>query len=921
MTLRSAIWLVVMSLALIVCFWLGSWATMGELSPKNRSAFFPTPLCQRLRENIARYDWAKQTAQRIVRDAEPWRQMSDDELWALMFGPTITRSWHVWSNGYCPACQKPVPMYNWRIDALRYRWKVQCPHCGKLFPTNDFAAFYRSGLDERGVFDPKRADRSLLFNAEHPDPNDPLHKFGVDDGEGYVDGDKRWRFIGAYLIYGQWKQLVLGGIKNLAAAYLVTGDKVYARKAGILLDRVADLYPQFDFRTQAVVYERHLGSNGYVSIWHDACEETRLLALAYDAIFEAIRNDDELLAFLHRKAMRHRLPNSKATFADIQRNIEDGILRDPLRNEHKIHSNFPRTHFTKAVLLAVLLPDDKEPVLKLIGETLQKATAVDGVTGEKGLAGYAAYATRAIAEMVALFDRLASGTRDEGQGTASFLSWALERFPLRETFRFHLDTWALQQYYPNIGDAGAFARKTPQYVGVTFSKLPSNADALFTPSMFTLFWRLYELTGDADFVRLLYRANGNRTDGLPHDLFAENPEAFQKRVQQVIAQQGSAFRLGSVNKPKWCLALLRSGNGENERVVWLDYDAGGGHGHFDGMNMGMFAFGLDLMPDFGYPPVQYGGWDSPRARWYFMTAAHNTVVVDGKDQRAGSGTVTLWHDGKWVKVVRASAPQLVSGQQYERTIALVDINERNFYVADIFRVVGGTLHDKFTHSHFGTVTVSAPNRPSLPRVPCPAPPTEYVGTQMRHFAQIVPSQLTRPSSPVPRPLQVDWQIEDRYGYLPKGKTVRLRLFDLTEKAEVFLCEGWIALGINTTEEAWIPRLMVRRQGNAPLASTFVAVLVPYEGNEPPIVSVRRLPLQTPDGTLYGDAHVALEITHADSTKDLLVAMDTENPLKGRPDFNRESVAIQPDWGQRITEPFCVIRKDAKGRIIQRVPTR
>lgn len=883
---------------------------MGEPSPKSRSAFFHASLLQRLRQNIARYDWAKQTAQRIVQDAEFWRRMSDDELWSLMFGPTITRSWHVWSNGYCPACKKPVPMYNWRIDALRYPWKVQCLHCKKLFPTNDFAAFYRSGLDERGIFDPKRADRSLLFNADHPDPADPLHKFGVDDGEGYVEGDKRWRFIGAYLIYGQWKQLVLGGIKNLAAAYLVTGDKVYARKAAILLDRVADLYPQFDFRTQAVVYEQHLGSNGYVSIWHDACEETRLLALAYDAIFEAIRNDSELVAFLHRKAMQYRLPNTKATFTDIQRNIEDGILRDPLRNEHKIHSNFPRTPFTKAVLLAVLSPDDKEPVLKLLSETLQRATAVDGVTGEKGLAGYAAYATRAIAEMVALFDRFASGARYEGRGTGDFLSWALERFPLRETFRFHLDTWALQQYYPNIGDAGVFARKTPQYVGVAFTKLPSNADALFTPSMFTLFWRLYELTGDADFVRLLYRANGNRTDGLPHDLFAENPEAFQKQVQQVITQQGSEFRLGSVNKPKWCLAMLRSGNGENERVVWLDYDAGGGHGHFDGMNMGMFAFGLDLMPDFGYPPVQFGGWDSPRARWYFMTAAHNTVVVDGKDQRVSSGTVTLWHDGKWVKAVRASAPQLVSGQQYERTIALVDINERNFYVVDIFRVVGGTVHDKFTHSHFGTVTVNAPTKP----VPTP---TEYLGTQMCQFVQIAPSQLTRPSSSVLLPLQVDWQIEDRYGYLPKGKVVRLRLFDLTENAKAFLCEGWIALGINTTEEAWIQRLMVRRRGDAPLASTFVAVLVPYEGEQPPIVSVRRLPLRTPDKTLYGDAHVALEIAHADGTKDLLIAMDTENPLNLQPDFRKVRWVEQPEWKWRTKSELCLVRKDNSGKIVWR----
>jgi len=140
-------------------------------------------------------------------------------------------------------------------------------------------------------------------------------------------------------------------------------------------------------------------------------------------------------------------------------------------------------------------------------------------------------------------------------------------------------------------------------------------------------------------------------------------------------------------------------------------------------------------------------------------------------------------------------------------------------------------------------------------------------------------------------------------------------------AEAFLCEGWVALGINTTEEAWIPRLMIRRRGNAPLASTFIAVLVPFEGNQSPIVSVRRLTLQTPDGTPYGDANVALEIPHADGTKDLLVAMDTENPLKRLPKLNREQIAIQPDWGQRITEPFCVIRKDTKGRIIQRVPTR
>ncbi len=887
---------------MLLCFGEGSRA-MKEAPPvKTTSTFFPATLRERLLRNIARYEGAKQTAQQIVKAAAFWRQMSDDELWSLMFGPTITRSWHVWSNGYCPACQKPVPMYNWRIDALRRPWKVRCPHCGEFFPKNDFAAFYRSGLNEQGIFDPKGADRSLLFNTEHPNPNDPLHRFGVDDGEGYVEGDKRWRFIGAYLIYGQWKQLVLGGIKNLAAAYLVTGDPVYAHKAGILLDRVADLYPQFDFRTQAVIYERRLGSNGYVSVWHDACEETRLLALAYDAVFEALRTDEELVRFLSQKAKQHRLPNPKATFADIQRNIEEGILRDPLRNEHKISSNFPRTPFTKAVLLAVLSWErHQDEVKRLLDETLMRATAMDGVTGEKGLSGYAAFATNAIAEMVALFDRV----------DPTFLQTMLTRHPLHQTFRFHLDTWALTQYYPNSGDAGAFARKVTRYVGVSFVPLPSSADALFASSMFTFFWRLYELTGDADFVRLLYRANNERLDGLPHDLFADDPKAFREQVRRVITQQGAAFRLPSVNKPKWCLALLRSGKDEHERVVWLDYDSGGGHGHRDGMNLGMFALGLDLLPDFGYPPVQYGGWDSPRARWYFSTAAHNTVVVDGREQQAGSGTTTFWHDGEQVKVIQASAPHLFGAQQYERTVLLIDINERYFYVVDIFRVVGGKRHEKFVHSYFGTVQLG---KGSLTQDTLTLEDLGYgnrADWQMRHFVPIIKAGSA--------PLQLDWNIEDRYGYLPKGKQVRLRYFDLTNDARFFLCDSWIALGISTTEEAWIKRLVVRREGMEPLASTFVAVLVPFEGNEAPVKEVRLLPLHAPNGMLYGNAHVALEVTHQDGTKDLIIAMDEQNPLGHQPDFRKWKTAEQRDWKLAIRNGLTVWRKDARSRLMPLLP--
>ena len=211
------------------------------------SVFYPRELRQRASANAERFAWAAQIRESVVQAAQPWVGISDEELWALMFGHTIRRSWMVWSSGHCPACKAGVPMYNWRIEALELPWKLRCPHCEELFPKNDFEAFYQSGLDDHGVFDSARADRTLLFNTDHPEESDPLHTFGVDGGEGYTDGENTWWFIGAYLIYGQWKQAVHGGIKYLSAAWVVTGDRSYAHKAILLLDRVADLYPSVNF--------------------------------------------------------------------------------------------------------------------------------------------------------------------------------------------------------------------------------------------------------------------------------------------------------------------------------------------------------------------------------------------------------------------------------------------------------------------------------------------------------------------------------------------------------------------------------------------------------------------------------------------------------------------------------------------------
>jgi dienelactone hydrolase len=850
--------------------------------PKVASAFFPAEVVNYARSNGQAHPWASSIRDSLVAAAQPWMGFSDQELWNLMFSHTIRRSWHVWSDGHCPSCRKPVPMYEWLPDALNQPWKMRCPQCKELFPKNDFLKFYRSGLDEAGVFDPQRADRTLLFNAEHPDPGDPQHNFGVDDGEGYAEGTKRWRFIGAYLIFGQWKQAIVGGIRNLAAAYVATGDLIYAHKAGVLLDRVADLYPTFDFGKEGVLYEGPARS-GYVSTWHDACVEVQQLALAYDGVFEGMASDPELVKFLAAQATKYKLANRKTTFADIQRNIEERIFRDTLANRPKIESNYPATDVTVTTIHTVLgWPANRAEVMNMLDAIITKATAVDGVTGEKGITGYSVIAPHAIAELLGRYARAGP----------IFISEALRRHPrLHDMFRFHLDTWCLGQYYPRTGDTGSFAEKTAGYVGLPFTKNPG-----INPSSYAFLWELYAATGDADFVRLLYGANSSSIEGLPYDLFAADPAVFQGRVTKVIAESGAEIRQTSVNKTEWCLAVLRSGRPPYQRAAWLDYDSGERHGHADGMTLGLFAKGLDLLPDFGYPPVQYGGWSSPRSVWYTQTPAHNTVSVDGKNTRPGSGKTTLWFDGVQARMVRASGAKLIGGQQYERTLALTDISEKDSYLIDVFRVAGGTNHTRFWHGHFGRFSTQG-----LFLVPTEEPRSGIVWREFRKDEK--PSEGW----------SVDLAVEDRLKYLPARSDVHLRHTELTRSAEVELAEAWVSVGsFGGTADAWTPSLLVsRRTENAPLVSTFVSVLEPYEAKSN-LAGIRRLDLQDAEGKPSEEGDVCVEVRLADRRRDIFLSRQVETTADGASSRPGLGAVVEKSTGARFEGDLCLIRFDAAG---------
>jgi oligo-alginate lyase len=220
--------------------------------------------------------------------------------------------------------------------------------------------------------------------------------------------------------------------------------------------------------------------------------------------------------------------------------------------------------------------------------------------------------------------------------------------------------------------------------------------------------------------------------------------------------------------------------GENARALWMHYDTdfGLGHAHRDAFNIGLFGHGADLMPDLGYPPVQYGGWETEKVRWYRSTAAHNTVVLNDADHvHVAETEFSFLESSQYMLGMRARCKAFGEFTRYQRTVAMIRIDEVDFYVVDVFHVVGGTSHTKFFHSNLGAMIAEELNR------------------------------------------SFTWSLADG---------VCLRYTDLTEGAIASTCDAWISTGgFNEMKEALLPRLRVRREGEVGLESTFISIVEPY----------------------------------------------------------------------------------------------
>lgn len=824
---------------------------------RHYGAYYSAERIANVRNNCNRFEWARLLKEEAIKKAEPWLKTDDEALWAMVPGQDLPRCIDVTMDRLKPGSKPPGCLkcsdeirrfgnYPYNPDFRNNPWKLTCPSCKAVFPTNDFGKYYKSGIDDHGLFNPSRADTTLLFNIAHPDPGDPLHKFGVDDGFGYTDENGRsHRFIGYYT----WKYWIYlnDGLAALADAFLYSGDKRYAHKAAILLDRIADVYPDMDWKPYADRGWYHSDGGSMLGkiegcIWENGVVQK--FAESYDKILSGTVDSPELFVFLRSQSLKYQLP-PKGSRDLFVRNVDQGILHTALNAviSEQIRGNQGMHQLTVAKCALAL---NTEPHTSQWLEWLFEPDggAIPGLmishfdrdgTSNEGAPSYALMWGREITQLATWLESYADYTRNN----------IFDDYPqFRATFLAAYRMAALGVAIPNIGDSGATGLVTSNLVDPEF-----------------MAWGYY-FTRDPEIAIAAYRANGNSAKGLGRNIFSEDPDGLSREIEDLAGKAGPRPHGGHM-MTGFGLAFLESGTGSHGVALTCNYGRTSMHAHPDMLNFDLFAFGHWLTPDHGYPEFATR-WPS-NIEWTGSTLSHNTVLVNKQPQK------TVWGGhAKIFKQLKGFGMLQLDGKKaypdlkdYTRTLFLIgdsetDDDNNKTYVVDIFQVNGGDDHLYSFHGPPGDVMQQGLEMQ-----------VQEGGT---YAGKDIPKGVWAENFPVgyshlynvrqdlapPSTFLLDWDATP--GYRGLKEDVHLRLHALNQYDDVALADGDPPQNKPGNPERLGYALMHRSGKN--LSSIFVSLVEPYR-KEPFIKSVKRLD----DGK---GNHVALQIEHVDGGVDYLI---------------------------------------------------
>ncbi|MBP3633580.1 MAG: Ig-like domain-containing protein, partial [Oscillospiraceae bacterium] len=857
------------------------------------------------RENVLKYDWAWQEKEFAVTKADVYVEHLDliYDLWPREGFPRSTRVGLQGDDSYvyCRYCgtdlKERYGHYPWAIDPINNPWKVTCQACGRDFPSNDFESYYKSGLDERGYFHKELADPKYLVNELYPEMGEG---WGVDDGYGYDTGTTYngtkvvHMYIAHYLShllcgYGETyhKNDINDIFTALRDAYLYTGEEKYGITGAILMDRVADIYPEYYIGNyDTMTYLEADGNSGQGrfmgSLWESVtCRE---LVKAADAFWPCM-DDPQVVSYLQTKATLKGLTPEDITPQYLRANLEENFLMEVFKaaQEGDFNSNFGTDEAAVAYAAVCLdrLPETQEMIDWLWAKEVKSGSGASfRISGGDVM--------RVLVEDVdrdGFGDEVSLSYNALWEGYLIDLADALNGYKRIES----VDLWQNTKFvnmYTAMMNLILCGRLSPA-MHETASPFQSQGSYANVERMLTAFIN----TGNRDVARALYARNGNSTEGLRGDIFTKDPEnGIRSRIEQIVAEDGAWDMSDSNMLCGYGIAILREGpsiyyKGVNEHEFsdfWMYFGfTDESHAQLEALGIDLEAFGLTLCGNMGYPEEVIS--TSPkRMQWTRNTVSNNTVLVDdhGQSGTKGGGIPMHFEDAGKAKVMDAeSGDSYPETDIYRRTVVAVQAENGVHYGVDFFRILGGSEH---VYSFHGATRID-PVVTGLDMVEQPF--GTYAGADVPFGDRDISGtgdasnnmgngyswlyNVSRDNTP-DTTFSIDWEIEDYQNQLTTSSGIHLRLTMLSEKplTEVALADGDPSQSKSAPDH--VEFALIRNSGEPGLDTLFTAIIEPYQ-YDPLIASAELVDVELVEGEEKpADRAAAIKTTLASGRVDYIV---------------------------------------------------
>jgi len=723
-----------------------------------------------------------------------------------------------WFSQVCPACTNRSSI---RWEGHRERGRLECDICKTVFPNPKFPE--SSTYTANG--------RTYGF---HKGKNNQSHHFSA---------FTRYKRV-------RWTMKSNRPHQYLAIAWLLTGDKRYARGAADFLLRYAQVYKDWfwhdngpgvlmdvddpeDWVPKPVSVEdmRERGP-GYTSKTRWIFDSIFLteFAFAYGAIrTSGVMNADEhkLLLDLARETLEwnllpHLYYKSRA-FGNVHGWMYDTVILAG------------RAFGTDLVCEDILFGSFKLNGVDLIHEMYDGPKGLvyacenlvdrEGCYSESGGAYYQQIAGSVVSTLVRVKGYMDPPGYQPSAKVAPYYRGRRKIEPGRD-----IDLRRLFGYYGVITSGGEFPAINDSNVGLR----PRPG----------VFFNAYLATGDK-VSRAMFKALA--PDAAPHY------SGYGLHYIPTLKDISSESVWESENQPRLSLFSGIKSNtgigvlrGAGQTDLYLNWDAqNSSHVQYEQLGMVLFAGTREALLDFGYR----GAGRNIRNLWINRTIAHNTVTVDENVQHSNQrGELERGGDFGRVRIVQASDNKAFRElDRYRRTVVLIDIDKDNAYCLDLFEVEGAKTHDQSWLANgkllgiggaplgarkgtlLGEETGYGDTRP-VPGMPAGPGWTGHYGSGYGFIDGLFMGNCTG------HWWTADWQIG-------KGP-LKLRIMGAASPDDVLIrgmCPHERDGDSAEQRDRKGPIVIVRREtGNdTPLSSLFASAIEPYREN-PQLVSVRRL---------------------------------------------------------------------------------